>query len=509
MTAQIVRYFTASDVDKSDAKKGNIVRDIEILRTGTFRDTFGRKFSYSEGDLDEIVANFYELRQSGSFPNVPVRLNHNRDVMSVAGYITELRRVGDRLVADQEFTEPHALEMLRNGTLRERSIEAGPFKTVDGTLYKNVLLGVAWVDIGAVDKLAPVAAAKPEGEEEVEIVELNREEFTYPDDEETVETDDEFVGALDQAVERARALLPQIPDDYFTFAKWTTAYINDLPDSAFAYVAPGGKKDDEGKTVPRSLRFLPHHDANGAIDLPHLRNALARLNQADIPANTKKGILAHLRRHASAEGVGTDTKRVAASQEVDEKEVDHMQYPISDVAKFTLSDGTEITELEQIELPAPATFTMERGDIVLAFANQATMDTVAELYQELDEVREKSHEQDMAARVEFVESLRDAGKILAAPEWVEAETQLVQSMTAQQFTDYKAIKEANPALLKMGEPEGDQGQKHSAEDDPELVTLNKTLKAYSDITPRNQQQIDHLNERIKARKQELGLVKEA
>lgn len=73
-------------------------------------------------------------------------------------------------------------------------------------------------------------------------------------------------------------------------AVWTTAYVNDLPDSAFLYVESGGDKDDEGKTVPRSLRHLPYKDANGKVDLPHLRNALARLDGTDIPDSVKSGI---------------------------------------------------------------------------------------------------------------------------------------------------------------------------------------------------------------------------
>ena len=49
---------------------------------------------------------------------------------------------------------------------------------------------------------------------------------------------------------------------------------NDLPDSDFAYIEPGGKKDDEGKTTPRSKRHFPIHDA------AHVRNALARAPQS-------------------------------------------------------------------------------------------------------------------------------------------------------------------------------------------------------------------------------------
>ncbi|MHC1623461.1 MAG: hypothetical protein ACXQTR_02580 [Candidatus Methanospirareceae archaeon] len=59
-------------------------------------------------------------------------------------------------------------------------------------------------------------------------------------------------------------------------AEWTRAYINDLPDSAFAYIEPCYKRGD---TENKNARHLPFKDANGKIDLAHLRNALARVNQ--------------------------------------------------------------------------------------------------------------------------------------------------------------------------------------------------------------------------------------
>ena len=73
-------------------------------------------------------------------------------------------------------------------------------------------------------------------------------------------------------------------------AVWTTKYINDLPDSAFLYIEPGGKKDDEGKTVPRSLRHFPYKDKDGKVDLPHLRNAIARIPQSNLPEELKKSL---------------------------------------------------------------------------------------------------------------------------------------------------------------------------------------------------------------------------
>jgi len=74
-------------------------------------------------------------------------------------------------------------------------------------------------------------------------------------------------------------------------AEWTTKYMNDLPDSAFLWIQPGGDKDSEGKTTPRSYRHLPFKDADGKIDLPHLRNALARLDQLKGVGTTTKNQL--------------------------------------------------------------------------------------------------------------------------------------------------------------------------------------------------------------------------
>ena len=58
--------------------------------------------------------------------------------------------------------------------------------------------------------------------------------------------------------------------------KWTTKYINSLPNSAFIIIEPAYKK---GKTDNKNARHLPYKDKEGKVDLPHLRNALARCNQ--------------------------------------------------------------------------------------------------------------------------------------------------------------------------------------------------------------------------------------
>jgi HK97 family phage prohead protease len=69
-------------------------------------------------------------------------------------------------------------------------------------------------------------------------------------------------------------------------AQMTAKSINDLPDSDFAYIESGGEKDEDGKTVPRSLRHFPIHDA------AHVRNALARASQSPFGKQAMPKILA-------------------------------------------------------------------------------------------------------------------------------------------------------------------------------------------------------------------------
>jgi len=89
----------------------------------------------------------------------------------------------------------------------------------------------------------------------------------------------------------------------FGKAPMTGASRNDLPDSAFAYIEPGGKKDDGGKTVPRSLRHYPINDA------AHVRNALARagaaIKKGGKTAEIARRAMAKIRAAARKLGIGT------------------------------------------------------------------------------------------------------------------------------------------------------------------------------------------------------------
>jgi HK97 family phage prohead protease len=114
--------------------------------------------------------------------------------------------------------------------------------------------------------------------------------------------------------------------------------INDLPDSAFAYIEPGGKKDDQGKTVPRSKRHFPIHDA------AHVRNALARAPQS--PFGDKA--MPKIRAAAKKMGIGEPAEK-ARSDGFAGPQLFIRSYPLEDIRILTRAQGAEYSDGRTVE----------------------------------------------------------------------------------------------------------------------------------------------------------------
>jgi hypothetical protein len=130
--------------------------------------------------------------------------------------------------------------------------------------------------------------------------------------------------------------------------KLRRAEINDLPDRAFAYIEPGGDKDDQGKTTPRSLRHFPVHDA------PHVRNALARLARTTpaIRAKARPKIEAAARRM----GIGkpAEEKRMVTKFEPSVDQLAEFQAMLQRwVSVADPADEEEDSEVTNAEKPQP------------------------------------------------------------------------------------------------------------------------------------------------------------
>lgn len=188
---------------------------------------------------DEKIDNFVNsIIQGVRGQEIAINYEHGLDRAKgdkAAGWIRDARKnKNGNLEIAVDFTEP-AKEEIRNKEWKYFSLEwDDAWEHPDGVIYKDVVMGGALTNRPVAKGLMPINFS---------------EIFSEKSD--------------------------------YEFATWTTAYMNDLPDSAFLFVE-SDKKDAQGRTVPRSNRHFPYKDANGKVDLPHLRNAIARIPQADI-----------------------------------------------------------------------------------------------------------------------------------------------------------------------------------------------------------------------------------
>lgn len=154
----MVAQFTAAEqvptytVEKL-ANGNTMVRGLKVFRAGTFKDSKGRKNTWTGDQLGLMKSNFEALRDAGVLVDVPWRTDHTGSVKDIAGYVRAVNTDGRFLYSDLEFTEPDAFDKFQRGTFNARSAEVGFYESNDEDLYWPVLCGVAFVDIGAVEGL--------------------------------------------------------------------------------------------------------------------------------------------------------------------------------------------------------------------------------------------------------------------------------------------------------------------------------------------------------------------
>lgn len=110
--------------------------------------------------LDQIVKAYDATKDS---LQAPVKLGHNDeqallDGLPAAGWVTNLRRDGDRLVGDLEKVPAAVADLMAAGAYRTRSAELMPNLDVAGETYPLVFTGLALLgaDLPAVQGLADI-----------------------------------------------------------------------------------------------------------------------------------------------------------------------------------------------------------------------------------------------------------------------------------------------------------------------------------------------------------------
>lgn len=168
-----VERFTRKN-DAGDDVKVALYTGVPIFRSGTFADSRGYEREWLPEQMSQMAANFDLLKNSGIFTDIPVRAGHptpfGNSIKDVIGYFTAVRteeRIspanGEKytyFLADYEILDPDADAKIQSGLYKNRSSEIGTYFTNAPTAeHYPVMMGVAYVDIPAVEGLNGFASA--------------------------------------------------------------------------------------------------------------------------------------------------------------------------------------------------------------------------------------------------------------------------------------------------------------------------------------------------------------
>lgn len=144
------------------------IENMPVFRSGTFRDSTGWQTTWEALHIQEMVRHFQYLIERGIFADVPVRAGHPsflgmNPIHEVIGYHTALRSekrhspVHDAdfeyLLADYVILDADAAQKINSGLWRNRSSEIGTYVDNSEAEYAPTYMGVAYVDIPAVESL--------------------------------------------------------------------------------------------------------------------------------------------------------------------------------------------------------------------------------------------------------------------------------------------------------------------------------------------------------------------
>ena len=125
---------------------------IAIARTGTFQDSEGRDQTFNAADLDAIAANYDPARLEA-----PLVFGHPKDSAPAFGWVTGLKRDGQKLFARLASVPGEVRELVGKGRYRYVSMSLTPDKK---SLRHVGLLGAV---PPAIDGLGPVELAGEPG----------------------------------------------------------------------------------------------------------------------------------------------------------------------------------------------------------------------------------------------------------------------------------------------------------------------------------------------------------
>ena len=403
---------------------------VQVFRTGTFRHPIYGKFTITDSDLETMVANFKAHR-----PKAPTELAVDYEHMSAignqvapaAGWVKGIDHIIGELWATVSWTDK-AAGMIRAKEYRFISPEWHmQYKDKEsGADIGACLLSMALTNRPFIEGMQPVMLSESLEESNSKVLMLS----------------EKMLGLF-------------MPQASLQAADWDQQYINDLPDEAFAFIESGGEKDELGKTVPRALRHLPYRNVSGSINLDHLRNALARLDQTSLSQEGKTEARRKLEAAAKEAGVGE------AGEEARDQNIAQEVFPMEEQIRELLGLGPDddiIAAITALKAKAEGATEAETAKTEAETAKEAAETKLTATETRLQAVESKVAAGEVAADVD--KALRDGHILPKQVDWAK-------SLRAKDPEGFKAFVASAPKIGPAGTIIGVEG------DDPEAIQLTE------------------------------------
>lgn len=253
-----------------DQANGWIIKDVEIFSVGKWRG-----IDYTEKDLENMVQHFQTLKGDGTLDPV-FKINHSEDARDQAGWILDVKKEGELLLADIHVTEWEAYDKIQSKTWKKVSAEIylPELAEEEFGIKDHVLRAVAVVSIPKVKNIKGIV--------------LNSERWDDPGQKADPGKETQNKGG-DPKVEKLLQLLSEMGIDLTDEQK---SQINDKGVELFSEQKPEGNENKESHVMITADQFVALSEQFSTMDKSQkdLTKQIAELTKGSKKAGLEKWI---------------------------------------------------------------------------------------------------------------------------------------------------------------------------------------------------------------------------
>ena len=255
-------------------------------------------------------------------------------------------------------------------------------------------------------------------------------------------------------------------------AKWSTEYVNSLPNSAFLVIEGDYLS---GKTDDKRARHLPVKDKGGKLDLAHYNNAGSRLNQVQPVSGPESAEELRAKARKAWEALEDQVEKLRKRQRLgseeptstpaDRRPEPHRGGPVGSGTGDPQRGGRTMDELEKARAE-----------------NAALQKQVGELTQKLEDLEQADHAKILAERDTRIRELEEQAQTLetARADLEQAKTDLESKVETMEATNQELAKKVEDLSKKVEEMSAAEAAKKIEARKAQIEAMEKLSTEYKE-----------------------------